>query len=38
MTKIQPLMDALITKAGFRINQGLYLDVLNLAQETNKSS
>ncbi|MGD1705167.1 DUF3368 domain-containing protein [Dapis sp. BLCC M229] len=36
ITKIQQLMDDLIAKAGFRINQGLYLDVLKLAQETNK--
>lgn len=34
ITKIQPLMDNLITKAGFRINQKLYLEILNLAQES----
>ncbi len=36
ITNIQPLMDDLVTKAGFRINQGLYLDVLKLAQESNQ--
>jgi len=35
ITKTQPLMDDLITKAGFRIHQGLYLDLLKLAQEIN---
>jgi len=34
ITKIQPLMDELITKAGFRINQKLYLEVLKVAQES----
>ncbi|MDY7008446.1 MAG: DUF3368 domain-containing protein [Cyanobacteriota bacterium] len=32
ITNIQPLMDDLTTKAGFRINQRLYVDVLKLAQ------
>ncbi|MCZ8118457.1 MAG: DUF3368 domain-containing protein [Microcystis sp. LE18-22.4A] len=30
---IQPLMDDLIFKAGFRVNQILYLDILKTAQE-----
>jgi hypothetical protein len=33
ITTIQPLMDDLRTKAGFRINQKLYLDVLTTAKE-----
>ncbi|NEQ75409.1 MAG: DUF3368 domain-containing protein [Okeania sp. SIO2D1] len=36
ITNIQPLMDDLITEAGFRINQRLYLYVLKLAQESNQ--
>ena len=34
ITTIRPSMDDLIAKAGFRINQGLYLDVLKSAQES----
>lgn len=34
ITNIQPLMDDLIIKAGFRINQKLYLDVLKSAKES----
>jgi predicted nucleic acid-binding protein len=30
---LQPLMDNLIIKAGFRVNQRLYLDILKSAQE-----
>ena len=36
ITNIQPLIDDLIAKAGFLINQRLYLDVLKLAQEYNQ--
>ncbi|MFM6063494.1 MAG: DUF3368 domain-containing protein [Microcystis panniformis] len=31
---IQPLMNDLIFKAGFRVNQRLYLDILRSAQES----
>lgn len=37
ITTIQPLMNALIAKAGFRVNQRLYLDILKSAQETDKN-
>ena len=37
ISTIQPLMDNLIFKAGFRVNQRLYLDILKSAQETNKN-
>lgn len=33
ITAIKPLMDDLISQAGFRINRALYLDVLQSAQE-----
>jgi predicted nucleic acid-binding protein len=34
---IQPLMDDLIFKAGFRVNQILYLDILKTAQEIDEN-
>jgi predicted nucleic acid-binding protein len=33
ISAIKPLMDDLISQAGFRINRALYLDVLQSAQE-----
>ncbi|ARI79713.1 hypothetical protein BH695_0432 [Microcystis aeruginosa PCC 7806SL] len=34
---IQPLMDDLILKAGFRVNQRLYLELLRSAQEIDEN-
>ncbi len=33
INNVQPLMDDLVTKAGFRINQKLYFEILKLAKE-----
>jgi predicted nucleic acid-binding protein len=37
ISTIQPLMDDLIVKAGFRVNPKLYLEILKSAQETDEN-